>query len=116
MEGQYPNVPDVPTKLFRRKAIKVKIDKLVKPMQNVDDVLDLAFELRLSLKEWLKEHHTSDRGSINRKDPARNLVNNLQEGVKYAMNTNTSDVSLSSILAFNGELCDLIKRYYGGGK
>ena len=116
MEGQYPNVPDVPTKLFRRKAIKVKIDELVNPMQNVDDVLDLAFELRLSLKEWLKEHHTSDRGSINRKDPAWNLVNNLQEGIKFAMNSNTSDVSLSSILAFNGEMCDLFKRYYGGGK
>ena len=116
MEKEERMFPDLRSKSERRKDLKEKIDKLVKPMQNVDDVLDLAFELRLALKEWLKEHHTSDRGSINRKDPAWNLVNNLQEGVKYAMNANTSDVSLSSMLAFNGELCDLIKRYYGGGK
>lgn len=100
----------------KRKLIKEKIDELVKPIENVDDVLDFAFELRLSLKGWLKEHHISDRGSINRKDPAWNLVNNLQDGIKFAMNANSSDISLSSILAFNGELCDLIKRYYGGGK
>ena len=100
----------------RRKLIKAKIDELVKPIENVDDVLDFVFELRISLKEWLKEHHTSDRGSINRKDPAWNLIDNVQEGIKFAMNSNTSDISLSSMLTFNGELCDLIRRYYGGGK
>ena len=100
----------------KRKLIKAKIDELVKPIENVNDAVDFAFELRIALKEWLKEHHTSDRGSINRKDPAWNLVNNLQEGIKFAVNSNTSDISLSSMLAFNGELCDLIKRYYGGGK
>jgi hypothetical protein len=98
----------------RRKIIKAKIDELVKPIENVDDVIDFAFELRICLKEWLKEHHTSDRCSINSKDPAWNLVNNLQAGIKFAMNSNASDVSLSSILSFNSELCDLIKRYYGG--
>ena len=100
----------------KRKLIKAKIDELVKPIENVDDAVDFAFELRLCLKEWLKEHHTSDRGSINRKDPAWNLIDNLQEGIKFAVNTNASDISLSSMLAFNGELCDLIRRYYGGGK
>ena len=100
----------------KRKLIKAKLDELVKPIENVNDAVDFAFELRLCLKEWLKEHHTSDRGSINRKDPAWNLVNNLQEGIKFAVNSNTSDISLSSMLAFNSELCDLIKRYYGGGK
>jgi hypothetical protein len=96
----------------KRKLIKEKIDELVKTIENVDDAVDFAFGLRIALKEWLKEHHTSDRGSINRKDPAWNLVNNLQEGVKYAMNSNASDISLSSMLAFNGELCDLIRKYY----
>lgn len=100
----------------KRKLIKEKIDELVKPIENVDDAIDFAFELRICLKEWLKEHHTSDCGSINRKDPAWNLINNLQQGIKFAVNSNTSDISLSSMLAFNGELCDLIKRYYGGGK
>lgn len=100
----------------KRKLIKAKIDELVKPIDNVNDAVDFAFELRLCLKEWLKEHHTSDRGSINRKDPAWNLVNNLQEGIKFAVNSNASDISLSSMLGFNSELCDLIKRYYGGGK
>lgn len=100
----------------KRKLIKAKIDELVKPIENVNDAVDFAFELRLCLKEWLKEHHTSDRGSINRKDPAWNLINNLQDGIKFAVNSNSSDISLSSMLAFNGELCDLIKRYYGGGK
>lgn len=100
----------------KRKLIKAKIDELVKPIENVNDAVDFAFELRLALKEWLKEHHTSDRGSINRKDPAWNLINNLQQGIKFAVNSNVSDISLSSILAFNGELCDLIKRYYGDGK
>jgi hypothetical protein len=100
----------------KRKLIKAKINELVKPIENVNDVVDFAFELRLALKEWLKEHHTSDRGSINRKDPAWNLVNNLQEGIKFAMNSNASDISLSSILAFNGELCDLIRKYYGDVK
>lgn len=100
----------------KRKLIKAKIDELVKPIENVNDAVDFAFELRLCLKEWLKEHHTSDRGSINRKDPAWNLIDNLQEGIKFAVNSNASDISLSSMLAFNGELCDLIKRYYGGGK
>lgn len=100
----------------KRKFIKAKLDELVKPIENVDDVLDFVFELRICLKEWLKEHHTSDRGSINRKDPAWNLVNNVQDGIKFAMNSNTSDISLSSMLAFNGELCDLIRRYYGDGK
>ena len=82
----------------------------------MNDVIDFASELRLALKEWLKEHYTSDRGSINRKDPAWNLINNLQEGIKFAVNSNASDISLSSILLFNSELCDLIRRYYGGGK
>ena len=100
----------------KRKLIKAKIDELIKPIENVNDAVDFAFELRLCLKEWLKDHHTSDLGSINRKDPAWNLINNLQEGIKFAMNSNASDIQLSSILAFNGELCDLIKRYYGGGK
>ena len=100
----------------KRKIIKAKIDELVKPIENVNDAVDFAFELRLCLKDWLKEHHTSDRGSINRKDPAWNLIDNLQEGIKFAVNSNTSDISLSSMLTFNGELCDLIKRYYGGGK
>lgn len=100
----------------RRKIIKEKIDELVKPIENVDDVLDFALELRLALKQWLKEHHTSDRGSINRKDPAWNLVNNLQDGIKFAVNSNTSDISLSSILLFNSELCDLIRKYYGDKK
>lgn len=109
MEGSSTNTD-------RRKLIKAKLDELVKPIENVNDAVDFAFELRLCLKEWLKEHHTSDRGSINRKDPAWNLINNLQEGIKFAVNSNTSDISLSSMLAFNGELCDLIKRYYGGGK
>ena len=104
------------TNTERRKLIKAKIDELVKPIENVNDAIDFAFELRLCLKEWLKEHHTSDRGWINRKDPAWNLINNLQDGIKFAMNSNTSDISLSSILAFNSELCDLIRRYYGGGK
>lgn len=100
----------------KRKLIKMKLDELVKPIENVNDAVDFAFELRLCLKEWLKEHHTSDRGSINRKDPAWNLINNLQDGIKFSVNSNSSDISLSSMLAFNGELCDLIKRYYGGGK
>ena len=96
--------------------IKTKIDELVKTIENVDDAVDFAFGLRLALKEWLKEHHTSDRGSINRKDPAWNLINNLQYGIKFAVNSNASDVSLSSILTFNSELCDLIKKYYGDVK
>jgi hypothetical protein len=100
----------------KRKFIKAKIDELVKPIENVNDAVDFAFELRIALMEWLKEHHTSDLGSINRKDPAWNLVNNLQEGIKFAMNSNASDISLSSILAFNGELCDLIRKYYGDVK
>ena len=100
----------------KRKLIKAKIDELVKPIENVDDAVDFAFELRFALKEWLKEHHTSDRGSINRKDPAWNLINNLQDGIKFAMNSNTSDVSLSSVLAFNSELCGLIRKYYGDVK
>lgn len=100
----------------RRKMIKTKIDELVKTIENVDDAVDFAFGLRLALKEWLKEHHTSDRGSINRKDPAWNLINNLQYGIKFAVNSNASDVSLSSILTFNSELCDLIKKYYGDVK
>lgn len=116
MERQYPNIPDTPTEADRRKLIKAKLDELVKPIENVNDAVDFAFELRLCLKEWLKEHHTSDRGSINRKDPAWNLLNNLQQGIKFAVNSNTSDISLSSMLAFNGELCDLIRRYYGGVK
>jgi hypothetical protein len=98
----------------KRKLIKAKIDELVKPIENVDDAVDFAFGLRIALKEWLKEHHTSDRGSINRKDPAWNLINNLQYGIKFAVNSNASDVSLSSILSFNSELCELIKKYYGG--
>lgn len=104
------------TNTDRRKLIKAKIDELVKPIENVNDAVDFSFELRLALKEWLKEHHTSDRGSINRKDPAWNLINNLQQGIKFAVNSNTYDISLSSMLAFNGELCDLIKRYYGDVK
>jgi hypothetical protein len=32
---------------------------------------------------------------------------------KFAVNSNTSDISLSSILLFNSELCDLIRKYYG---
>lgn len=100
----------------KRKLIKAKIDELVKPIENVNDVVDFVIELRLCLKEWLKEHHTSDRGSINRKDPAWNLVDNIQQGIKFAVNSNLSDISLSSILAFNSEMCELIKRYYGGGK
>jgi hypothetical protein len=100
----------------KRKLIKAKIDELVKPIENVNDAVDFAFELRLALKEWLKEHHTSDRGSINRKDPAWNLINNLQYGIKFAVNSNTSDISLSSILLFNSELCDLIRKYYGDVK
>ncbi len=100
----------------KRKLIKTKIDELVKTIEKVDDAVDFAFELRFALKEWLKEHHTSDRGSINRKDPAWNLINNLQEGVKYAMNSNASDIQLSSILSFNSELCDLIRKYYGDVK
>lgn len=100
----------------KRKLIKAKIDELVKPIENVNDAVDFAFELRLALKEWLKEHHTSDRGSINRKDPAWNLINNLQYGIKFAVNSNTSDIQLSSILLFNSELCDLIRKYYGGVK
>ena len=100
----------------KRKLIKAKIDELVKPIENEDDAVDFAFELRFALKEWLKEHHTSDRGSINRKDPAWNLINNLQDGIKFAMNSNTSDVSLSSVLAFNSELCELIRKYYGDVK
>ena len=98
----------------KRKLIKAKIDELVKHIENVDDAVDFAFGLRIALKEWLKEHHTSDRGSINRKDPAWNLINNLQYGIKFAVNSNASDVSLSSILSFNSELCELIKKYYGG--
>lgn len=97
----------------KRKLIKAKIDELVKPIENVNDAVDFAFELRLALKEWLKEHHTSDRGSINRKDPAWNLINNLQYGIKFAVNSNSSDIQLSSILLFNCELCDLIRKYYG---
>lgn len=100
----------------KRKLIKTKIEELVKPIENVNDAVDFASELRFCLRVWLKEHHTSDLGSINRKDPAWNLINNLQEGIKFAVNSNASDVSLSSILAFNGELCDLIRKYYGGGK
>ena len=100
----------------KRKLIKAKIDELVKPIENVKDAVDFAFELRLALKEWLKEHHTSDRGSINRKDPAWNLINNIQQGIKFAVNSNDSDISLNSMLSFNGELCDLIKRYYGDVK
>ena len=100
----------------KRKLIKEKIDELVKPIENVNDVIDFAFELRICLKEWLKEHHKSDRGSINRKDPAWNLINNLQYGIKFAVNSNTSDIQLSYILLFNSELCDLIRKYYGGGK
>lgn len=104
------------TNIDRRKLIKAKIDELVKTIENVNDAVDFAFELRLALKEWLKEHHTSDRGSINRKDPAWNLIDNLQHGIKFAVNSNVSDISLSSMLAFNGELCDLIRKYYGGVK
>jgi hypothetical protein len=100
----------------KRKLIKMKLDELVKPIENVNDAVDFAFELRFALKEWLKEHHTSDRGSINRKDPAWNLIDNLQEGIKFAVNSNASDISLSSMLAFNGELCDLIRKYYGDVK
>jgi hypothetical protein len=100
----------------KRKLIKEKIDELVKTIENVDDAVDFAFGLRFALKEWLKEHHTSDRGSINRKDPAWNLINNLQYGIKFAVNSNASDVSLSSILSFNSELCDLIRKYYGDVK
>jgi hypothetical protein len=100
----------------KRKLIKEKNDELVKTIENVDDAVDFSFELRFALKEWLKEHHTSDRGSINRKDPAWNLINNLQYGIKFAMNSNASDVSLSSILSFNSELCDLIRKYYGDVK
>jgi hypothetical protein len=100
----------------KRKLIKSKIDELVKLIENVNDAVDFAFELRFALKEWLKEHHTSDHGSINRKDPAWNLIDNLQQGIKFAVNSNVSDISLSSMLAFNGELCDLIRKYYGGGK
>lgn len=104
------------TNIDRRKLIKMKLDELVKPIENVNDAVDFAFELRLCLKEWLKEHHTSDRGSINRKDPAWNLVDNLQQGIKFAVNSNSSDISLSSILLFNSELCDLIRKYYGDRK
>jgi hypothetical protein len=100
----------------KRKLIKMKLDELVKPIENVNDAVDFAFELRICLKEWLKEHHTSDRGSINRKDPAWNLIDNLQEGIKFAVNSNASDISLSSMLAFNCELCDLIRKYYGDVK
>ena len=104
------------TNTDRRKLIKMKLDELVKPIENVNDAVDFAFELRLALKEWLKEHHTSDRGSINRKDPAWNLINNLQCGIKFAVNSNASDISLSSMLAFNSDLCYLIRKYYGDVK
>lgn len=100
----------------KRKIIKTKIDELVKLIENVNDAVDFAFELRLALKEWLKEHHTSDLGSINRKDPAWNLINNIQYGIKFAVNSNASDIQLSSILLFNSELCDLIRKYYGDKK
>lgn len=116
MEGQYQNISDFPTNADRRKLIKEKLDELVKPIENVDDAVDFVFELRLVLKEWLKEHHTSDRGSINSKDPAWNLFNNLQYGIKFAVNSNFSDNSLISILLFNSELGDLVRKYYGGVK
>ena len=35
----------------KRKLIKAKIDELVKPIENVNDAVDFAFELRIALKE-----------------------------------------------------------------
>jgi hypothetical protein len=32
------------------------------------------------------------------------------------VNSNLSDIQLSSILSFNSELCDLIMKYYGDVK
>ena len=95
---------------------KYSRDATKKRYEDVSDVSLFAFCLRKSMKAWLKEHHTSDQSSINRKDPAWKLMDNLQESIKCAMNLNEMDMKLSSIMGFNSELCDLFRRYFKDSK
>lgn len=101
---------------YSREATKKRyedgLSDMISELKDLSDVSLFAFCLRKSMKAWLKEHHTSDQSSINRKDPAWKLMDNLQESIKCAMNLNEMDMSLSSIMGFNSELCDLFRRYF----